>query len=321
MLSSSSWCRSYIVSTHYEVAHFPLCIHNPAGKGSVNKNKDSPAKASSGGSVISYRQHYGMVCFRKPFSVTVHNRTYHPLPNEYRLKSCRSLPASPVATRHQPAEVPVKCELVVAICRHICDRLSVFSHSGSLNPCSSRFSQRRKLRSRPRRNGQPAHWPERFRRHRAVALNTAEVAVEFIAVGAFLWESPADTAFGRRSAPPMPPAGVEAQDAIVVVARQADISAVRGMVDGDLSASLQAAFLMHVPGGISYTPGMHKKGLPMLQLKKIRKEYKTGDLVQTALNDVSLNLRDSEFVAILGPSGSARPTAEHHRRPGSVRQR
>ena len=53
---------------------------------------------------------------------------------------------------------------------------------------------------------------------------------------------------------------------------------------------------------------MHKKGLPMLQLKKIRKEYKTGDLVQTALNDVSLNLRDSEFVAILGPSGSGKTT-------------
>ena len=46
----------------------------------------------------------------------------------------------------------------------------------------------------------------------------------------------------------------------------------------------------------------------MLQLKKIRKEYKTGDLVQTALNDVSLNLRDSEFVAILGPSGSGKTT-------------
>ena len=53
---------------------------------------------------------------------------------------------------------------------------------------------------------------------------------------------------------------------------------------------------------------MHKKGLPMLQLKKIRKEYKTGDLVQTALNDVSLNLRDSEFVAVLGPSGSGKTT-------------
>ena len=46
----------------------------------------------------------------------------------------------------------------------------------------------------------------------------------------------------------------------------------------------------------------------MLQLKEIRKEYKTGDLEQVALNDVSLNLRDNEFVAILGPSGSGKTT-------------
>ncbi len=46
----------------------------------------------------------------------------------------------------------------------------------------------------------------------------------------------------------------------------------------------------------------------MLQLKEIHKEYKTGDLVQTALNKVSLNLRDNEFVAILGPSGSGKTT-------------
>ena len=46
----------------------------------------------------------------------------------------------------------------------------------------------------------------------------------------------------------------------------------------------------------------------MLQLKNINKQYKTGDLVQNALKDVSLNLRESEFVAILGPSGSGKTT-------------
>ena len=44
----------------------------------------------------------------------------------------------------------------------------------------------------------------------------------------------------------------------------------------------------------------------MLQIKNICKEYRTGGLVQKALDDVSLNLRDNEFVAILGPSGSGK---------------
>ena len=46
----------------------------------------------------------------------------------------------------------------------------------------------------------------------------------------------------------------------------------------------------------------------MLQIRQICKEYRTGDLVQKALDHVDLNLRDNEFVAILGPSGSGKTT-------------
>ena len=46
----------------------------------------------------------------------------------------------------------------------------------------------------------------------------------------------------------------------------------------------------------------------MLEIKKISKKYKTGDLVQVALDNVSLTFRNNEFVSILGPSGSGKTT-------------
>ena len=46
----------------------------------------------------------------------------------------------------------------------------------------------------------------------------------------------------------------------------------------------------------------------MLELKKIYKEYITGDFKQIALDKVNLNFRKNEFVSILGPSGSGKTT-------------
>ena len=46
----------------------------------------------------------------------------------------------------------------------------------------------------------------------------------------------------------------------------------------------------------------------MLELKKISKSYKTGNFVQKALDNVSLQFRKNEFVSILGPSGSGKTT-------------
>ena len=45
----------------------------------------------------------------------------------------------------------------------------------------------------------------------------------------------------------------------------------------------------------------------MLQIRNICKQYKTGGLVQKALDGVSLNLRENEFVAILGPAVPEKP--------------
>ena len=46
----------------------------------------------------------------------------------------------------------------------------------------------------------------------------------------------------------------------------------------------------------------------MLKVKNLKKSYKTGDFVQHALEGVSIDFRENEFVSILGPSGSGKTT-------------
>ena len=46
----------------------------------------------------------------------------------------------------------------------------------------------------------------------------------------------------------------------------------------------------------------------MLELKKITKIYQTGEFKQTALDNITVNFRNNEFVSILGPSGSGKTT-------------
>lgn len=46
----------------------------------------------------------------------------------------------------------------------------------------------------------------------------------------------------------------------------------------------------------------------MLEIKNITKIYKNKEIELTALNDVSINFRQSEFVSILGPSGCGKTT-------------
>ncbi|MEE0954378.1 MAG: ABC transporter ATP-binding protein/permease [Eubacterium sp.] len=46
----------------------------------------------------------------------------------------------------------------------------------------------------------------------------------------------------------------------------------------------------------------------MIEVKNLKKTYRTSGIEQKALDDISITFRDNEFVAILGPSGSGKTT-------------
>ncbi|MEW5925065.1 MAG: ATP-binding cassette domain-containing protein, partial [Candidatus Zixiibacteriota bacterium] len=46
----------------------------------------------------------------------------------------------------------------------------------------------------------------------------------------------------------------------------------------------------------------------MIQMNKIRKIYNTGKVVFEALKGIDLEVKDNEYIAIMGPSGSGKST-------------
>src|SRR2546426_1856265 len=53
------------------------------------------------------------------------------------------------------------------------------------------------------------------------------------------------------------------------------------------------------------------KPMPLVELRNVSKIYRLGDEEIRALDDVSLDIAEGEFISIIGPSGSGKSTLMH----------
>jgi len=52
----------------------------------------------------------------------------------------------------------------------------------------------------------------------------------------------------------------------------------------------------------------HKTGVPVIEVINVKKSYTLGDMEVPILRDINLEVREGEFLAIMGPSGSGKST-------------